>query len=275
MIAVHIAVLVLGLLGFAGLGIGTQRYAPQIMGFLPAPSLRRASWWSGWALLGAAFVLSLFGLQTTGVGGALWFGWLSLAGLMLTFGLPRWPWRRLEAHRGAREPRTMDVGGTTAPVRKPRRWIGLGLLAATLVGFLALLLQVETKPLLRDDVVQGKVGPWAFTLAETDRDPPELVDMDVPRKVYSLRFCSACDLEITRAYLKVNRPRALRVAGMVFEGNVRERRAEIQLPDNLRADSELWLTVVGKDGSTHQVFWPISAISPATVAWFAEQETIR
>jgi len=44
------------------------------------------------------------------------------------------------------------------------------------------------------------------------------------------------------------------------------------LPSNLTARSELWMTVVGKDGAVHQASWPMAAVSPATVTWFANQE---
>ncbi len=270
---VHIAIFALSLVGFAALATGTQRYAAQLVGFTPAPHIRRASWWIGWLLLAAALTLAFLRLQTSGVGVTLWFGWLSLAGVALAFVLPDWPWQKREAARPARAPRAKPASAEPEPARKPRRWIGWALLSTAVIGFVALFLQVETKPLLREDAIKGTVGPWSFTFAESDRDPPELVDMNVPRKIYSLRFCEACDLEITRAYLKVNKPRALRAAGMVFEGNVSDRRAEIQLPANLAADSELCLTVVGKDGSTHQASWPMETVSPATVAWFAGQES--
>lgn len=271
MSALHLAVLGLSLLGFAALALGTERYAAQLAGFLPASPLRRTSWWLGWLLLAAAAALALQGLQTAGVGVAMWFGWLSLAGAALAFVLPAWPWRRRETARPERAPRSRAAVSDAGSVGRPRRWIAWGLLAATVAIVLTLFLRVETKPLLRADAVQGKIGPWSFTFAETDRNPPELVDMGVPRKIYSLRFCEACDLEIARAFLKVNKPRALRVSGMMFEGNVRDRRAEIQLPSNLEAGSELWLTVVGKDGSVHQTSWPMKAVSPATVAWFEQQ----
>lgn len=271
----HLAIFALSLVGFAALAIGTERYSAQLIGFLPAESARRTSWWLGWLLLAGAVLLAVLGLQTAGAGMALWFGWLSLAGVALAFALPDLPWQRREAAKPARAPRGRATASDPGPVRRPRHWIGWSLLTATVAVFLALLSRVETKPLLREDAVQGRVGPWSFTFAETDRDPPELVDMEVPRKIYSLRFCDTCDLEIARAYLKVNKPRALRASGMVFEGKVQDRRAEVQLPANLTAESELWLTVVGKDGSVHQTSWPIKAISPVTVAWFEKQGNNR
>ncbi|WP_341644794.1 hypothetical protein [Thauera sp. SDU_THAU2] len=60
---------------------------------------------------------------------------------------------------------------------------------------------------------------------------------------------------------------------MAFMGQRWERRVEIPLPSTTRADSELWLTVVGKDGSVHQTMMRMDRASPATVAWFDEQRS--
>ncbi|PEQ13566.1 hypothetical protein B2G71_04305 [Novosphingobium sp. PC22D] len=270
----HLAIFVLSLLGFAGLAVGTERYAPQLVGFKPAKPARKAFWILGWLLLAVALVLAAQTLQTAAVGVTLWLGWLSLAGLSLVFLLPELPWQRSVKTAPRRAPRKATTNDDK-PVRKSRHWIGLSLLAVTVAVCVVALLRVETMPLHRDDAIKGKVGPWSFTLAEIDRDPPEVMYLDVPLKAYRIRFCDACDLEILRAYLKVNEPRALRVSGMAFGGNGRDRDVEIQLPSNLTGDSELWLTAVGKDGSVHRTSWPMSRVSPASAAWFAQQETAR
>ena len=133
------------------------------------------------------------------------------------------------------------------------------------------LARVEVQPLKRADAMQGTVGPWPFTFAEADRAGPELMEMDVPMKEYRLRFCEACDSGIRQAYLKVNQPRSARAVGMAFMGQRWERRVEIPLPSTTQADSELWLTVVGKDGSIHQTALRMDRVSPASVAWFDEE----
>ncbi len=97
------------------------------------------------------------------------------------------------------------------------------------------------------------------------------MEMDVPMKEYQLRFCETCDSDIRQAYLKVNKPRSARALGMAFMGPSWKRRVEIPLPSTTQADSELWLTVVGKDGVIHQTTLRMQRASPATVLWFDEQ----
>ena len=97
------------------------------------------------------------------------------------------------------------------------------------------------------------------------------MEMDVPMKEYQLRFCETCDSEIRHAYLKVNKPRSARAVGMAFMGQSWKRRVEIPLPSTTHADSELWLTVVGKDGKIYQTALRMDQASPATVLWFDEQ----
>lgn len=71
--------------------------------------------------------------------------------------------------------------------------------------------------------------------------------------------------------MKVNKPRSKRAIGMAFMGQSWERRIEISLPSTTRAESELWLTVVGKDNTLHQTTLRMDQTSPATVAWFDKQ----
>jgi len=275
MSGVHLAMLALSFLGFVALAIATERHAKHLLRIVPAPQWRLAARVGGWLLLAAALALGVSGLVTAGVGIAIWTGWIALAAVALVFALPRWPWQPPVKASPERKPRKTAALAEDQTRRSPRTWIGWLLLAATSGTFAVAFARVETKPLQRDDAIHGKIGPWPFTFAETERDVPELVEMDVPMKAYRLRFCEACDDQILRVYLKVNRPRAMRASGVAFEGARWERTAEIQLPANLTATSELWLTVVGKDGRVHRTSWPMRAVSPATVDWFAKQENAK
>ncbi|PNU02133.1 DUF3325 domain-containing protein [Novosphingobium guangzhouense] len=272
MSGVHLAMLALSFLGFVALAVGTERHAKYLLHTVPAAQWRLAARIGGWALLAGALALGITGLATAGVGIAIWTGWICLAAVALVFALPKWPWQPPVKSSAERSPRKKTALVDEAPTRQSRRWIGWLLLASTAGAFTVAFAQVETKPLQREDAIHDQVGPWAFTFAETDRDGPELVDMDVPMKAYRLRFCESCDNQILRVTLKVNRPRAMRASGIAFEGARWERSAQIQLPSNLTGKSELWMTVVGKDGTVHQASWPMAAVSPATVAWFARQE---
>ncbi|MBW7901928.1 MAG: DUF3325 domain-containing protein [Rhodocyclaceae bacterium] len=268
----HLSMLALSLLGFTALALATERHARHLLRRLPTPRWRLLARVAGWLLLAAALASGIRALGAD-VGLTLWLGWLSVAALALVFALPKWPWQPAAAPAPARRTRDPAADGS-APLPADdafRHRTAWALLAATVAAFAVGLLREEPHPLQRGDAQRGRIGPWTFALAEADRQPPEVVDMDVPLKAYRLRFCEACDLDIRHAYLKVKRPRSLRAAGMAFNGARWERRVEIQLPANLTADSELWLTVVGKDGSVHQASWPMSQVSPATVAWFEQQ----
>lgn len=276
----HLAILAIGSLGFGALALATDRQGELLLGRLPAPRWRRLARITGWALLAVALVISII-LWGSGVGITLFLGWLTIAGAALVFAIPRWsrlpqraprPARKAGAAVGSKAALGADgataAGATATLARQLRRLVPAALLALTVAIFVTALIRAQAGPLERADAVQGKVGPWSLILAEADRDPPEIVDLEVPLKAFRIRFCEACDGDIRFAYLKVNQPRSLRAAGMGFEGARWERRVEIQLPANVTADSELWLTVVGKDGSVHQTSWPLRRVSPASVAWF-------
>nr|WP_312989851.1 DUF3325 domain-containing protein [Comamonas koreensis] len=265
----HLAILGLSLLGFVALALATERHAEHLLGRLPAPHWRLLARVAGWLLLGMALAWGIRVLDV-GVGISFWLGWLTVAALALVFVLPYWPWQPPVREKPLR-PSKAEAVLPVAPSPGRRRSIAAALLAATLAVFVIGLWRVETQPLKRPDAILGQIGPWPFSLAEAHRDLPELVDMDVPMKEFRLRFCDACDNDIGSVYLKVNRPRSLRATGMGFMGQRWERRVEIPLPSTLQADSELWLTVVGKDGAVHQTHWRMDQVAPATVAWFEQR----
>lgn len=288
----HLAILAIGSLGFGALALATDRQGEMLLGKLPAPRWRRLARLAGWSLLAVALAVSI-ALWGGGVGITLFLGWLTIAGAALVFAIPRWsrlPERRPRPARKA-PAAAVAAGGqasvteagigaaTSAAAGKPaglattlarrlRQALPAALLALTVAVFATALIRAQAGPLEGPGAIHGKVGPWPLILAEADMASPEIVDLDVPLKAFRIRFCEACDGDIRFAYLKVNPPRSLRAAGMAFEGARWERRVEIQLPATVSADSELWLTVVGKDGSVHQASWPLRRVSPASVAWF-------
>jgi len=267
----HLGILLVSLGGFFALALATERHGEHLLGRLPAPRWRSLARIVGWALLAVSLAWGIVALGS-GVGITLWLGWLCIAALILVFGFPKWPWRPPARERPARSP-GRGAGQAVAPPVQPRlrRRIALALSCLTVAVFAIGLARVGEPALVREAAIHGQIGPWAFTFAEADDGPPEVMAMDTPMKTYHLRFCEACDLEIGQAYLKVNRPRSARAIGMAFMGQRWERRAEIPLPSTVTADSELWLTVVGKDGSVHQAAWSMGRVSPTTVAWFDQQ----
>ena len=270
MTPVHLAILLISLAGFAALALATERHAEHLLGRLPAPQWRLLARAIGWALLAIALALGI-GAMGTGVGITLWLGWLSIAALALVFAFPKWPWQP-QQRAAARPARAAPAAALPPAPPRLRRWLAAALLAAVPVVFLLALKATPIAPLLRADAFAGQVGPWSFRLAESNHNVPDLVAMDIPMKSYQVRFCEDCDAQIRAAYLKVNKPRSLRAAGIVLNGARWNRTVDIQLPANTTADSMLWLTVVGKDGEMHQAAVRLADVSPATVAWFKQRE---
>lgn len=270
MTPVHLAILLISLAGFAALALATERHAEHLLRRVPAPQWRLLARVIGWALLAIALALGIASMGT-GVGITLWLGWLSIAALALVFAFPKWPWQP-QQRSAARPARAAQAAALPPAPPRARRWVAAGLLAAVPVVFLLALKATPIAPLLRADAFAGQVGPWSFRLAESNHNVPDLVAMDIPMKSYQVRFCEDCDAQIRAAYLKVNKPRSLRAAGIVLNGARWNRSVDIQLPANTTADSMLWLTVVGKDGEMHQAPVRLADVSPATVAWFKQRE---
>jgi len=157
-----------------------------------------------------------------------------------------------------------------APSSRAWRNLALILLVIAPVGYAWSLHQVPVKPVARADAIGGQIGPWSFRLAEVDHAPPKRVVRDIALKAFQLRFCDACDADIRSAYLRVNKPRSLRGAGIAFSGARWDRSIDVQFPAQTRADSELWLTVEGKDGTVYQTAVPLSRIAPNTAQWFKQ-----
>lgn len=262
----HLGILAVSLLAFLALALATERHAEHLLGRLPAPHWRMFARAAGWLLLAVSLSWGIAVLDV-GVGITFWLGWLTVAALAMVFLFPYWPWQPPVREKPVRPPKA-GAAEPAVPRKRKRRALAIGLLLATVAVFSIGLARVGKQPLKRPDAIQGQVGPWRFTFAQAHREPPEVMDMDVPMKEFRLRFCEACDNEIRQAYLKVNKPRSARAVGMAFMGQRWERRVEIPLPSTTQAESELWLTVVGKDGTAHQTALRMAQASPATVAWF-------
>ncbi|SDF57777.1 MULTISPECIES: DUF3325 domain-containing protein [unclassified Duganella] len=265
----HIGILAISLLGFLALALASERYGEHLSGRQPSPRAQLLARIAGWLLLAVALAWGITELNA-GIGIAMWLGWLSVAALVLVFSFPKWPWQPPAREKPDRIPRLPAAG--TVPVPRVRRVVAALLLVATGSVFAYSLARVEPQLLKRPDAVRGKIGPWEFTLAEAHREAPELMAMDIPFKEFRIRFCETCDLEIRQVLIKVNKPRNERTTGMAFFGARWERKAEIPLPSTINADSELWLTVVGKDGSVHQQAVRLVLVSPSTVEWFNQHK---
>lgn len=273
MTGVHLGILWICGMGFFALALATERHAQHLLRRTPAPAWRHVARAVGWALLALSLALAIACLNV-GVGITFWLGWSSIAALALVFGFPKWPGQPPARPSHARnKPRADDLRlDVSLPRRRaPGRRMFAALLLGVPLAYLLALQAVPVRPLLRADAIDGQVGPWRFRLAEAEQHVPDLVAMDIPMKGYQVRFDETGDQAIRAAYLKVNKPRSLRAPGIVFNGARWDRQVDIQLPANTTADSELWLTVIGKDGAVHQVAMRMGDVSPTTVAWFSQR----
>ena len=114
---------------------------------------------------------------------------------------------------------------------------------------------------------EQQVGPWTLRLAEMRVEPPQLDGPAGYMKTFSLALCDDCIEEIRAVYLRVGKPRNLRTAGALFFGSPYRQTASVPIPNRTTADSMLWLTAEGWDGSVHHASLPLETASPATVAW--------
>lgn len=261
------AMLILATGGFLALALASDKPGPALLGRKPAPRERRVLHLAGWPLLALTLVCGILGWGQS-VGWTTWFGWLTIAGAGLVFAFPYWERARARPDPKARPRKEAPAVPLSPPLRsRPARVIVLAALVIVPMVFLAVAALYPLQPVLRDDAIRGQAGPWSFTIAEYDRRPPRILLGDFPTKSFQIRFCDTCDDDIRAAYLKVNKPRSLRGAGIVFGSDRWSRFVEIQLPNSTRPDSELWLTVEGKDGSLHHASWPIRQIMPATAEW--------
>jgi len=258
----NVLVCTASLAGLLCLARASERQGQALLGHMP--TLRERLRWRllGWPLLLLALTLCVQGWGA-GIGVVAWLGCLCVTGTTLVFALAK----KIERPRHPQKP-------LLSPLQSPRsrawRVLALTLLAIGPIAFAWTLAGVPVKPVARADAIHGQVGPWPFILAEVNHDPPERVVGNIALKSFQLRFCDACDTAIRAVYLKVNQPRSLRGVGAIFNGARWDRSVDIQFPANTRADSKLWLTVQGKDGTVHQTAVLLADIAPTTVRWFTQ-----
>ena len=65
---------------------------------------------------------------------------------------------------------------------------------------------------------------------------------------------------------RVNKPRNLSNAGIVFDSPYWDRTSTIQL-NNLNEKSELWLTVIAQNGEVYQKSYSVKENFPKTLEW--------
>jgi uncharacterized protein DUF3325 len=277
MTLLHLAVLTFALLGFIALAVAMPRHGKHLLQRALPPMAARMVRITGWLLLAIALAIGISQWRFS-IGTVTWLGWLSLAGVALVFYLPLWPWQPVKRQRPARKPRpnTNTVGWVECNETQQTQNRSISYALASLVLLLPLaafswqLAATPQKPLMRNDALQGRIGPWTFVIAEAERKAPEIVALDVPLKEFVIRFCESCNAEIRQAYFKVRKPRSLRAAGNAFSGQ-QERHVEIPIPAAAALDDGLWLTVESNDGDVYHHQVAIENLSPSLAAFIKER----
>lgn len=102
-----------------------------------------------------------------------------------------------------------------------------------------------------------KAGPYEMVLVSHD-EPPHLEPTGEMSMEFHLQIAGT-DIDSIRAtFLRVDKPRNLRVAGALGFGNPYERGFEVLMPPQLSGQEELWLSVESWDGTVHQTSLPLS-----------------
>lgn len=127
------------------------------------------------------------------------------------------------------------------------------------------------KGLGQREIGEIAVGPWSVRLAEFKLVEPDAEGRAGYAKSFALALCPACVDEVKAAYLRVGKPRNIRVAGALFSGTPYRQTAEVQIPERTTADDDLWLTLEGWDGTLHQATIPIRTASPIMAAWLEKR----
>ena len=276
MMQVYVAML--SVAGFVCLMLGIPKYFSFVTQSNLNKPLRHFFRTVGWLSL---FLAVFFSLKTWNLdeGLSVWLGWLSVAGVVLVFYLPYWPWKakvkKISVHR-------MVKAGTTGHVSSRRPWQKV-IIAFCMMLLLAVVLwqylKTPVTPLMRDDAYHGRIGSWEFVLAESDQGKPNEVSENIFIKKFELKLSCpnvedevACLSQIRRAFLKVRKPRNLRSAGNLFFGPVWRKRVEIYIPSAMRLEDEFWLTVEAMNGEVHYASIELSDLSPATKRFIKEKD---
>ena len=122
------------------------------------------------------------------------------------------------------------------------------------------------------EIGQFAVGPWRVKMGEWRTEAPRLHDGEY-EKAFTLSLCPECVSQVKAAYLRIGVPRGdIRTAGVLFAGSPYRLFTNLRIPQNLKSDAELWLTLEGWDGSAHRQAVSLADASPATVKWAKEKK---
>lgn len=282
------------LIGFGLLALASDREGRTLTGQSPSPRRKGLLRAAGWPLLVAGLTIGVAGWRGN-FGPVVWLGWLTVAALIIVFGIglglgppatgrPQGrPVRRSLRHAGPAAMAAMaavagvaaedDVAPAPAPARRsalastitPSSVLIPGVLALP-IAFVILLWRAPAHPLEGPGVIDSVVGPWSFAVAEESPAGPEPTPAGEGIKHLVLRFCDPCDGEIRAAYVQGTPPWSPLSKGLRFTDGPGPREALLAIPASRKDIDAVWITVVGKDGRLHRTRLPLERVMPATAA---------
>lgn len=125
------------------------------------------------------------------------------------------------------------------------------------------------------EIGEFAVGPWTARVAEWHVGDPKAEGKAGNLKEFTVALCQACVPHVKAAYVRIGKPRSLRTAGALLSGSPHRLMAEVAVPADTTAASELWLTLEGWDASVHQTAIPLANASPSLIAWLERQPGAR
>ncbi len=112
------------------------------------------------------------------------------------------------------------------------------------------------------------IGPWQVEIAEYRVDVPATAGSS---KTFAIRWDPGIADRIKASYLKIAQPHTPRTAGALLSGGHFRQTADVLIPDEIKPEDLLWMTVEAWDGSVHHANIPIYEVSSTTSAWLRRQ----
>lgn len=257
----YLFVTILSIVGFLFLAMGSKKESLVLLNreILAKEKVLFKSF--GWAFLVITFFVCIY-LWYFSYGMFLYFGVLILASLVVIVFIGFKAYKKEENF----EKRSNKIEQKISSEFKAWKIVISIVLVLLPLGVAYSLYTLPKHPLESENAIKDKIGEFEFVLSEHRTGKGFVTAQGMPMQTYHLRFCQECDLKIKYAYLRINKPRNLSNAGIVFDSPYWNRTSTIQL-NNLNDKSELYLTVVSSNGEIYQKSWNIKETFPKTLEW--------
>ncbi|WP_419677558.1 DUF3325 family protein [Aliarcobacter lanthieri] len=261
-LVLYLFVIILAIIGFLFLAMGSKKESLVLLN-REIPNKERILFKSfGWAFLVITFFICVY-LWTFSYGMFLYLAVLILASLLVIVFIG---FKAYKKEKNNFENISSKVENKSLEKFDFVKIVGILALVLLPLGVAYSLFTLPKHPLVSENTIKDKIGEFELVLAEHISGKGFITPQGMPMQTFHLRFCEECDLKIKYAYLRVNKPRNLSNAGIVFDSPYWDRTSTIQL-NNLNEKSELYLTVVSSNGEVYQKSWNIKENFPKTLEW--------